>query len=83
MKRYTPNLQEITVSQDKVIGLIIHKKLAEALKIDTYLIRHLTDHSSHFEIPDLLEIDSEPYLLYFIHENEIIKGRIILENKIM
>ena len=26
IKRYTPNLQEITVSQDKVIGLIIHKK---------------------------------------------------------
>ena len=83
IKRYTPNLQEITVSQDKVIGLIIHKKLAEALKIDTYLKGHLTDHSSLFEIPDLLEIDSEPYLLYFIDENEIIKGRIILENKIM
>ena len=63
--------------------MIIHKKLAEALKIDTCLIRHLTDHSSNFEIPDLLEIDSEPYLLYFIDENEIIKGRIILENKIM
>ena len=83
IKRYTPTLQEITLSQNKVIGLIIHKKLAEALKIDTYLKSHLIDHSSHLEIPDLLEIDSEPYLLYFINENEIIKGRIILENKIM
>ena len=83
IKRYTPTSQAITVSQDKVIGLIIHKKLAEALKIDTYLIQHLKNHSSNFEIPDVLEIDSEPYLLYFIHENEIIEGRIILENKIM
>ena len=83
IKRYTPNSQEITVGQDKVIGLLIHKKLAKALKIDTYIKGHLTGHSSDFEIPDLLEIDSEPYLLYFIDENEIVRGRIILENKII
>ena len=73
--------QKPLADQNKVIGLIIHKRLAEALKIDTYVREHLINHSSHFEIPDSIVIDSEPYFVYFIDENEIIQGTIFLEKK--
>ena len=74
-KKYFPN-------QNKFLGLLIHKRLAEALKLDTYVKEHLLHHSSHFETPDSIVIDSEPYFLYFIDENEIIRGTIFLDNKI-
>ena len=69
-------------NKNKVFGLIIHQKLAEALKINTYRKEHLINHSSNFEVPDTIVIDSEPYCLYCINDNEIIRGNIFLENKI-
>ena len=39
-------------------------------------------HSSRFEKPTTLEIDSETYLLYFIRESEIVFGGIFHDNKI-
>ena len=82
IKHYKSNTQKSLADPNKVLGLIIHKTLAEALKINTYVKEHLVKHSSHFEIPDSIVIDSEPYFLYFIDENEIIRGTIFLKNKI-
>ena len=82
IKHYKSNSQKSLADQNKVLGLLIHKRLAEALKLDTYVKEHLINHSSHFEIPDSVVIDSEPYFLYFIDENEIIRGTIFLDNKI-
>ena len=69
-------------NKNKVFGLIIHQKLAEALKINTYRKEHLINHSSNFEVPDTIVIDSEPYCRYFINDNEIIRRNLFLENKI-
>ena len=57
---------------------------AKALKINTYINikEHLISHSSNFEIPDSLLINSEPYFLYFTNDNETFRGNIFLENKI-
>ena len=74
--------QKTLANQNKVLGLLIHKRLSEALKLETYVKEHLINHSSHFEIPDSIVIDSEPYCLYFVGENEIIRGTIFLDNKI-
>ena len=82
IKHYKSNSKNSLADQNKVLGLLIHKRLAEALKLDTYVKEHLINHSSHFEIPDSFVIDSEPYFLYFIDENEIIRGTIFLDNKI-
>ena len=68
IKHYKSNSQNSLADQNKVLGLLIHKRLAEALKLDTYVKEHLINHSSHFEIPDSFVIDSEPYFLYFIDE---------------
>ena len=82
IKHYKSNSQKTLANQNKVLGLLIHKRLSEALKLETYVKEHLINHSSDFEIPDSIVIDSEPYFLYFIEENEVIRGNIYLDNKI-
>ena len=76
IKHYKSNSQKTLANQNKVLGLLIHKRLSEALKLETYVKEHLINHSLHFEIPDSIVIDSEPYFLYFISENDIIRGTI-------
>ena len=61
---------------------MIHRNLAKALQLSTHLKDNFVLHSSRFEKPTTLEIDSETYLLYFIRENEIVFGGIFRDNKI-
>merc|ERR1712148_86498 len=80
IKHYKTNSQKSLSNPKKILGLIIHKRLAKALKLDTYVKEHLINHSSHFQTPDSIVIDSEPYFLYFIDENDVIRGTIFREN---
>ena len=76
------NSLEYFTSSNKVIGVLVHKNLAKALKIDTYFKKELKDNSERFEIPNTIDINSETYSLYFLNEGEEIKGRIIYDNTI-
>ena len=49
IKHYKSNTQKSLPNQNKFLGLIIHKRLAEALKLDKYIKEHLLNHSSHFD----------------------------------
>ena len=61
------NSLEYFTSSNKVIGVLVHKNLAKALKIDTYFKKELKDNSERFEIPNTIDINSETYSLYFVN----------------
>ena len=82
IKRRDSNPKRITIEKNKEIGLLIHRNLAEALKLSTHLRENIVVHSSQLEFPSSLEINNETYLLYFIRENEIIRGRLFHHDKI-
>ena len=82
IKRRDSNPKRITIEKNKEIGLLIHRNLAEALKLSTHFRENIVVHSSQLEFPSSLEISNETYLLYFIRENEIIRGRLFNHNKI-
>ena len=82
IKRQNSNPSETAIDKNKEIGLLIHRNLAKALQLSTHLKDNFVLHSSRFEKPTTLEIDSETYLLYFIRESEIVFGGIFHDNKI-
>ena len=82
IKRQNSNTSHTAIDKNKEIGLLIHRNLAKALQLSTHLKDNFVLHSSRFEKPTTLEIDSETYLLYFIRENEIVFGGIFRDNKI-
>ena len=82
IKRHKPKSENAAIDKHKEIGLLIHRKLAEALNLYTHLKENLSTNYSEIEIPTPLEIDSETYYLYFIRENEIIYSRLFYDHKI-
>ena len=68
--------------QKKTIGLLVHRKLASALKLNTYFRKGLNNNEAVFEIPGSIIINDESYLLYFLNPKEEIKGGIFLKNEI-
>ena len=51
IKHYKSNSQKSLADQNKVLGLLIHKILAETLKLDAYVKEHLINHSSILKYP--------------------------------
>ena len=57
IKRHKPKSENATIDKQKEIGLLIHRKLAEALNLYTHLKENLSTNYSKLEIPTPLEID--------------------------
>ena len=68
--------------ETKKHGLLVHERLAKALKINTYFRISLKNNTKSFQIPDSLTIDSEPYFLYFLSKDEKIRGGVFFDNTI-
>ena len=79
IKNHKSNSQKYAQNR---LWLIIHKRLVEALKVNTYAKEHLINELSYVKIPNSIVIDSEPYFIHFVEEYKIIRGTIFLENKI-
>ena len=70
IKQNSPKSEGIFDNQDKLLGIIIYKNLAKALKIDTYSTKDLGDNTQRFEVPISIVI----HLVYFLSKEKHIKG---------
>ena len=81
IKRRNSNLKTNKLNQNLEIGLLIHRNLAEALKLSNYHVKeNLPTNSSRIEITSSIEINSETYFLYFIRADDIIRGKVFFND---
>ena len=80
IKQRSINSEGIFGNQDKILGLIIHENLAKALKINTYFKNDLESNIQSFELAPSIVVNSEKYSVYFLSNEEKIKGGLFFDN---
>ena len=82
LEKDTSHINMWNQKNERFVGILLHEKLARAIKIKTYFRREIKNDFYQFEDPETFVINKDPYKLYFLKVNEEIRGGIFVENNI-
>ena len=82
LEKDTSHTNAWNIKNERYVGLLLHEKLAKAIKLKTYFRREIKNDFYQFEDPETFVINKDPYKLYFLKVNEEIRGGIFVENNI-